>query len=202
MWLQVEQDLTRLLSAKPFPALRGVRGLHGVPDYDTLLKPNGQPDPAVCKAAAHAILNSTDLKNGIREFGRRELPKVQEWVKRPICRAVSAKNNPNGAWWFDEELVQRWARQYPPGTANRKQKILDSIRPMLAVCFDWNDFTDLRVMRPTTAIPVITGQGAHKPVHSPSAPAHATTSNVFFIGGFTQVFVPYVNPGLTALYSF
>ena len=126
---------------------------------------------------------------------------MQEWTK-PICRAVSPKNNPNGAWWFDEELVQRWSRQYPPGTPNRKQLILDSIRPMLAVCFDWNDFTDLRLLRPSGAIPVITGQGAHKPIYSPTDARHANTSNVFFIGGYTQVFVPFVNQLQTQPYTF
>jgi hypothetical protein len=195
MWPQIEQELARLLSGKAFPSLRGVA------NYDKLLKPNGQPDPVACRTAAQSIVNSTDLKSGIRELGSRETPKVQEWTK-PICRAVSPKNNPNGAWWFDEELVQRWSRQYPPGTPNRKQLILDSIRPMLAVCFDWNDFTDLRLLRPSGAIPVITGQGAHKPIYSPTDARHANTSNVFFIGGFTQVFVPFVNPLQTQPYTF
>ncbi len=93
---------------------------------------------------------------------------------------MSLKNHPNGYWWF--------------ATPNRKQKILPSIRPMLAVCFDWNDFTDLRILRPSGSIPVITGQGLHKPIHSPSDPRNAATSNVLFIGGYTQVFVPFVNP--------
>jgi hypothetical protein len=199
MWSRVEQDLARLLSSKPFPALRGVPASCGIPAYDTLLK-NRQPDAVACKAAASHIVNSTDLKSGIREFGSRETPKVQEWSK-PICRAVSPKNNPNGYWWFDEELVQRWSRNYPPGTRNRKQEILESIRPMLAVCLDWNDFTDLRLMRPPSPIPVITGQGAHKPIYSPGDPKrHAALANVLFIGGFTQVFVPFVNAALTSAY--
>lgn len=195
MWLQLEQDLAQLLCARVFQELRGI------PAYDALLKPNGQPDPLRCRAAARSIVNSTDLTSGIREFGSREMPMVREWVK-PICRAISSKNNPNGCWWFDEELVQRWARKYPPGTLNRKGEILDSIRPMLAVCLDWNDFTDLRVMRPTISLPVITGQGMHKPIYSPSDPNHLASSNVFFIGGFTQVFVPFVNPALTSSYNF
>lgn len=195
MWTQVEQDLARLLSKKVFPGLRGVAA------YDKLLRPNGQPDAAACQAAAHALVYSTDLKDGIKEFGRRELPKVQEWSD-PICRAVSIKNNPNGLWWFDEELVQRWSRNYPPGTPNRKQQILESIRPMLAVCNDWNDFTDLRVLRPRPSIPIITGQGQYKPIYSAKDPRHAASSNVFFIGGYTQCFVPFVNPADTAPYTF
>lgn len=182
-----------MLSSKVFP------GLRGIPAYEKLIKPNGQPDPLACKTAANFIVNSTDLQSGIRELGSRETPMVREWTK-PICRAISPKNNPNGSWWFDEELVQRWARRYPAGTPNRKQQILESIRPMLAVCFDWNGFTDLRVMRPTSPIPVITGQGLHKPIYSPSHPLHGANANVVFIGGFTQVFVPFVNPGHTSLY--
>jgi hypothetical protein len=200
LWSQVEQDLARLLTSKAFPALRAVPASRGIPAYNTLLK-NGQPDAVACKAAASQVVNSTDLKSGIREFGSREAPKVQEWSK-PICRAVSPRNNPNGYWWFDEELVQRWSRNYPPGTRNRKHEILESIRPMLAVCLDWNDFTDLRFMRPSTPIPVITGQGAHKPIYSPGDPNHAEFANVLFIGGFTQVFVPFVNGTLTSAYPF
>lgn len=195
MWLQLEQDLTQLLSRRVFLELRGI------PAYDALLNSNGRPDPLRCGAAARSVVNSTDLTRGIREFGRREMPTVREWVK-PICRATSPRNNPNGCWWFDEELVQRWARKYPPGTPNRKREILESIRPMLAVCLDWNDFTDLRVMRPTISIPVITGQGMHKSIYSQSDPRYLASSNVFFIGGFTQVFVPFVNPALTSLYNF
>ena len=40
----------------------------------------------------------------------------------------------------------------------RKDKIMEALRPMLAVCYDWNDFTKLVVMRPgTPGIPVLTG---------------------------------------------
>ena len=61
MWPQIEQDLARLLSSKLFPALRGVAA------YDALLnKATGLPDAAACKAAANRIVNSTDLKTGIR----------------------------------------------------------------------------------------------------------------------------------------
>jgi hypothetical protein len=173
--------------------------LKTVAGYKQLLRPDGQPDAAACQAAAHAIVHSTDLKDGIKEFGRREMPKVQEWSK-PICRAH--KNNPNGLWWFDEELVQRWGRNYPPGTPNRKQQILESIRPMLAVCNDWNDFTNLVVLRPKPSIPVITGQGQYKPIYSAKDARHAAFSNVLYIGGYTQCFVPFVNPDDIAPYMF
>ena len=69
MWPLIEQELAKLLSGKAFPSLRGVV------TYDKLLKPNGQPDPMACKAAAQSIVNSTDLKSGIRELGSRETPK-------------------------------------------------------------------------------------------------------------------------------
>jgi hypothetical protein len=71
---------------------------------------------------------------------------------------------------------------------------------MLAVCLDWNDFTDLVILHPKSSIPVITGQGAHKPiVYSPTDPRYQ--NNVFLIGGFTQVFVPFVNNGDISPYS-
>jgi len=194
MWVTVEQELGQLLSSKVFPALRGI------PAYDKLITINGQPDPEACKIAAREIVNLQELKSGIREFGSRETPKVREWIK-PICRAVSVQNNPNGHWWFDEELVRRWSQKYPQATPNRKQQILESMRPMLAVCFDWNGFTDLRLMRASGPIPVITGQGAHQPIFSQRDPRHANNANVLFIGGFTQVFVPFVNPASTSLYQ-
>ena len=194
MWVKVEEELGQLLSSKTFPALRGI------PAYDKLINSMGEPDAAACKIAAREIVNSGDLKSGIREFGSREMPTVREWVK-PICRAISPRNNPNGAWWFDEELVRRWSQKYPQATPNRKQQILEAMRPILAVCLDWNDFTDLRLMRPASPIPVITGQGAHKPIFSPASAQHAANANVLFIGGFTQVFVPFVNPASISLYQ-
>lgn len=193
MWPQIEQDLAQLLSKKVFPGLRGVA------EYEKLLRPNGQPDARACQAAAHAIVNSTDLTDGIKEFGRRQTAKVQEWSK-PIYRAVSPKNKKNGFWWFDEELVQRWSRRYPPGAPNRKQQILESIRPMLAVCKDWNDFTELLVLSPKPSIPIITGQGQYKPIYSPKDPLHAEYSNVLYIGGYTQCFVPFLNANDTSPY--
>jgi hypothetical protein len=75
MWSRVEQDLSQLLAGKMFPGLRGIAG------YEKLLKPNGQPNPSACSAAAHAIITSTDLKSGIREFGSRESPQAREWRK-------------------------------------------------------------------------------------------------------------------------
>jgi hypothetical protein len=93
--------------------------------------------------------------------------------------------------------------QLSTGNAESQTGNSGTIRPMLAVCLDWNDFTDLRLMRPTASIPVITGQGAHKPIYSPSdSKRHAAHANVLFIGGFTQVFVPFVNAALTSAYLF
>jgi hypothetical protein len=63
--------------------------------------------------------------------------------------------------------------------ANSLSKVITSF------CIDWNDFTDLRVMRPKTAIAVITGQGAHKPDYSPADPRYK--SNVFLIGGLSPL---------------
>jgi hypothetical protein len=175
VWPQLERDLAELLTRKVFP------GLRGVPGYEKLLASDGRPDAAACQTAAHAIVNSTDLKDGIKEFGGREVPKVQDWSK-PLLRAVSPKNNPNGFWWFEEELVKRWSRKYPPGMPNRKGHILESIRPMLAVCRDWNDFTDLRVFWPRTSVPIITGQGQYKPIFSTMDARHAAFPNVLYMG--------------------
>lgn len=191
MWDQIERQLAHLLSNKIFP------GLLPVPDYRALLRPNGQPDPNLCAAKSKVIVATA--RDGIREFGSGGPPKVEEW-KEPICRAVSPRNRPDGQWWFEESLVQRWSRRYPPATPGRKQKILDSLRPMLAVCHDWNDFTDLVVIRPTSPIPAIVGQGSHKGIYSSADPRHHAYPNVFFIGGFRQVFLPFVNPGIIKKY--
>lgn len=196
MWSQVEQELTKLLSTKPFPALMGV------PAYAKLFQ-NGKLDAKACKEQADFIVNKTDLKSGIREFGSREPLKVQEWSK-PIWRAIDPKRRTDGYWWFDDELVQRWSGVYPPGTPDRQAKIMKALRPMLAVCTDWNDFTILRTMRISSPIPVITGQGAHKGLFSsdskdPEAQElHEKTKNVFLIGGYKQFFVPFVNGSWTS----
>lgn len=201
MWPSVEEKFATLLSSKIYPALRGVAA------YDGLLTA-GKPDAAKCKAFANQVMTKTDLQSGIREKGITGVPQVEEWSK-PLFRAITpGKNNPNGAWWFDTELLDRWLRNIPAGTPDRKQKVMESIRPMLAVSFNWNDFTELQVMNPPSPIPVITGQGTHKPIFSPDPRDKAAqqkyeeNKNVFFIGGYKQVFVPIVNPATTKLHVF
>lgn len=190
-----------MLSSKIYPALRGT------PKYDDLLTA-GKPDAAKCKAFAHSVMTSTDLQSGIKENGHTGVPQAEEWHKTLFRAITPGKNNPNGAWWFDKELLDRWMRNIPAGTPDRKKKVMESIRPMLAVSFNWNDFTELQVMNVSSPIPVVTGQGVHKPIWSPdpSNPAaqqqYEDNKNVFFIGGYKQVFVPIVNPATTKLHVF
>jgi hypothetical protein len=201
MWSTVEHNLTALLVKKVFPALLGAHA------YDNLLS-GGRPDPVKCKSFANHVVANTDLTDGIREKGVTGSPKVDEWVQ-PLFRAVTiGKNNPNGAWWFEKGLLDRWMRKYPPGTPNRKQLVMESIRPMLAVSFNWNDFQELQVMTPTSPIPVIIGEGRHQPIFSPDPRDQAAQKkyeehkNVVFIGGHRQVFVPIVNARLTQQHVF
>jgi hypothetical protein len=196
MWPKIELELAALLKKKTYTSLVGA------PRYDKILV-RGLPDPKACDTAAKDIIANQNLRNGIKEFGSREPLKVEEWSK-PLCRAISPRNSAEGPWWFDEALVQRWAGIYPPGTPNRKQKILDSLRPMLAVCIDWNDFTDLALFRPSAPIPAITGQGAHMPRYSDKDPQQRHLEpeehKIVFIGGFKQVFLPFLKPGTTSVY--
>jgi hypothetical protein len=78
---------------------------------------------------------------------------------------------------------------------------------MLAVCYDWNDFTQLWKMAPAPGgIPAITGQGRPQPLTSLDPAAHYTAqeraelTKVLFIGGYQQVFLPFVPRGLVAQY--
>ena len=64
---------------------------------------------------------------------------------------------------------------------------------MLAVSKDWNEMTELRMMRLPGPIPVITGMGQHKQIYSPEDSKQRGDPKVVFIGGFTQCFVPLVN---------
>jgi len=196
MWPKVEQDLTGLLQSKVYPLLRGYRG------YESLLVA-GVPDADRCRDAATRITKEVRDSRGVREFGTRQAVSAEEQTGE-LFRAVSPRNNPYGAWWFGAELVHRWERVYPASMPRqqRREKILESLRPMLAVCYDWNDFTQLWVMRlGGGAIPVITGQGSAQPIFSAKAgPEHQHYNNVTFIGGYPQVYVPFVPKGRVAQY--
>jgi len=188
MWSKVEKDLAALVESKVYPVLRGI------PEYEALLAA-GAPDPVRCRNAATRIVKEVQDSRGVKEFGSRQTAAAQD-QQEELFRAVSPRNNPYGAWWFDAKLVRRWEQIYPASMPRlqRREKIFDSLRPMLAVCYDWNDFTQLWVMRLGGAtIPVITGQGASQTIYSPKAgQQHQDYQNVAFIGGYPQVYVPFV----------
>ena len=187
MWPRVKSELADLLSRKVFSALRDV------PEYEKLLV-SGVPDRVACAAAADEIVSAVQKSGGVKEFGSRQAPAAKEWSGE-LFRAASPRNNPYGAWWFDPELVRRWEQVYPACLPrfDRRQKIYDSLRPMLAVCYDWNGFTQLWVMRLPGNIPVITGQGASQPIFSQAAgQKHLHNKNVAYIGGYQQIYIPFV----------
>lgn len=196
MWQKIGDDLGALLGRKAYPALRGI------PKYDALMR-GTSPDPTACHDAGRKIANDVMTSNGIRDFGRRQDAKAEVWTGK-LFRACSARNNPYGNWWFGAELVERWERRYPATMprAERRARIFDSLRPMLAVCLDWNDFTELWLMAAAPGgIPVITGQGRHQPLISPHAKTgYDPQERVVFIGGYSQVYVPFVPRGLVAQY--
>jgi hypothetical protein len=188
MWPVVEKDLASLLASKTYPVLTGNK------KSEELLV-GGVPDPARCQAAAAKIVQDVQKSGGVKEFGSKQAAKAEIW-KDQLFRGVSPRNNPKGKWWFDGELVKRWEQIYTASMPRleRREKIFESLRPMLAVCYDWNDFTQLWVMRlDGGTIPVITGQGASQPLYSPQEKQkHQQYHNVAFIGGYQQVYVPFV----------
>lgn len=188
MWSKVKRDLADLLSRKVYPALRGV------PNYEKLVVA-GVPNKAACIAAADEIVKAVQGSGGVKDFGSRQTAAAKEWSE-DLFRAASPRNNPYGLWWFDPELIHRWEKVYPATLPRleRREKIYESLRPMLAVCYDWNDFTQLWVMRlPAGGIPVITGQGKSQPIFSPAAgQKHLDYKNVAFIGGYQQIYAPFV----------
>ena len=196
MWQKVGDDLGALLSRGTYPALRGI------PSYDALFR-GLVPDPKACLVAGRKIANDVMSSNGIRDFGRQQNAKAEVWTGK-LFRASSPRNNPYGNWWFGAELVERWERRYPATLPRmeRRERIFESLRPMLAVCLDWNDFTELWMMAAAPGgIPVITGQGKHQPLISPHAKTrYDPQEKVLFIGGYPQVYVPFVPKTLVARY--
>jgi hypothetical protein len=201
MWNKVASDLAALLERSAFPALTEVA------EY-TSLRAAAATKPGAWVQAADAIVASSNLRNGIKDFGSRQDAKATAW-NGTLFRAASKRNNPYGAWWFDAALVERWEKVYPATLPRqvRRQKIFEALRPMLAVCYDWNDFTELWKMAPAPGgIPAITGQGRAQPLTSLDPKVNYTPqeraelSKVVFIGGYQQVFLPFVPKGLVAQY--
>ncbi|HXC97008.1 MAG TPA: hypothetical protein VNU92_15005 [Edaphobacter sp.] len=196
MWPKAESDLAALLTSKVFPLLRGL------PEYEALLA-GGKPDPVKCQVAAKQIVKTVQTSGGVHGFGSRQVVAATEWTD-DLYRAASPRNNPCGAWWFDAELIRRWEQVYPASLPRleRREKIFNALRPMLAVCYDWNDFTQLWVMKPGgLGLPVLTGQGTSQPIFSKSAGQnHLDNRNVLFIGGYQQVYVPFVQKARVVQY--
>jgi hypothetical protein len=193
-----ESDLAKLLSREAYPLLNGSRftcerGQRTI-TYDGLLD-GSKPNETRCKQAAAVVVNELANSGGVREFGSRQPVRAQLWSKQ-LCRGLGPVGNSreDGPWWFEAELVRRWERVYAaelPG--KRRDKVMEAIRPMLAICKDWNDLLRLVTMTPAgKGIPVLTGQGRHQPIESSKSKKYDQKEKVVFIGGFQQVFVPFV----------
>lgn len=200
MYPQAEKELARLLTSQTYPALIGQ------PDYQALLK-NGKPDPMLCQKKAAEVVQRLRSSGGVHEFGSKQAVEAKVW-KAVLFRGVDkARQNGAGPWWVDEEIVKRWERNYagePP--AQRRAQVLKAMRAMLAVCYDWSNVDELWMMRaPNGGIPVLTGQGTHQPVNHAeaqqlTAAGRSNEVKVFFIGGYQQVYVPFVPKSLIAPY--
>lgn len=201
MLTATEKVLAQLLSQQVYPALLKAPAASGsgatIPAYDSLIA-DGQPVPERCAAAARAITSALASSGGVREAGAA----AKLW-HTPLCRVLGASgsNSMLGRWWFDAALVRRWEQVHsdaPPG--KRRDLVLSSLRPMLAVSRDWNDMLRIEMMTPPApGFPVIVAPGRHQPTWSDRHAKH--DPNVVFIGGFQQVYVPYVPPGLIRPYS-
>ncbi len=198
MYETAEKDLARLMSYEVYPQLNGSRFTYdrglGTIKYDELLD-GSKPNETRCKQTAAVVVNELANSGGVREFGSRQPVRAELWSKQ-LCRGLGpvGKGREDGPWWFEAELVRRWERVYAselPG--KRRDKVMEAIRPMLAVCRDWNDMLRLATMTPGgKGIPVLTGQGRHQPIESSKSTKYDPQEKVVFIGGFQQVYVPFV----------
>lgn len=198
MYETAEKDLARLLSYEVYPQLNGSRFTYdrglGTIKYDELLD-GSKPNETRCKQTAAVVVKELGNSGGVREFGSRQPVRAELWSKQ-LCRGLGpvGMGREDGPWWFEAELVRRWERVYAselPG--KRRDKVMEAIRPMLAVCRDWNDMLRLATMTPGgKGIPVLTGQGRHQPIESSKSTKYDPQEKVVFIGGFQQVYVPFV----------
>lgn len=199
MLTAVEKDLASLLSRQIYPALLGAHGDAGarIPEYASLIA-DGNPVPERCTAAARAIASAVAVSGGVREAGA-----IAKLWHTPLCRVLgrAGSNSMLGRWWFDASLVQRWeqAHAYEP-VGKRRDLVLASLRPMLAVSHDWNDMLRIEMMTPPApGFPVIAAQGTHQPTWSKDHAKH--DPKIVFIGGFQQIYVPFVPPELIRAYG-
>ena len=174
MYAIAEQDLKALLMARTYSSLASV------PAYQKLFV-GGKPDAQLCAQAARTTVSQLASSGGVYEFGTRQPVQAQVWTGE-LCRAIGPGSRVDGPWWFDCEMPSK-----------RRDKVIKALRPMLAVCRDWNDFLSLVTFRPgADGIPVLTGQGRSQPTYSSRSPKYDAKETVVFIGGFQQVFVPFV----------
>ncbi len=197
MYAQAEKELAGLLAKQVYPQLTSV------PGYQALLVA-GKPDAGKCAAAAANAVKRLSDSGGVREFGSRQKVEAKLWSGQ-LCRGLGAvgSGRVDGPWWFEAELVKRWERVYAGEMpAKRRDKVMEALRPMLAVCHDWNDMLRLVTMTvQAPGIPVLTGQGTPQPLFSKNSPNYDVKEKVVFIGGFQQVYVPFVPVQLVGNYA-
>jgi hypothetical protein len=198
MYSQAEATLAELLFKEPFPALADHL------DYMALMV-KGKPDEKRCLVKAKKIVQNLRSSGGIREFGSKQAVQATVW-RDVLYRGVDKqRRNSDGPWWVDEELVKRWEHNYKGVTSQeRRAQVLKAMRAMLAVCYDWSAVDELWKMRaPIGGLPVLIGQGTYQPVNFGEANALSAAGQrdevkVFFIGGYRQVYVPFVPKSLIA----
>jgi hypothetical protein len=207
MYESAEKNLAELLSRQVYPQLMDTkftwnRGAQSIP-YRSLLVGN-KPDPVRCRQAATEVVKELAKSGGVKEFGSRQPVRAELWGKQ-LFRGLGAvgSGRVDGQWWFEGELVKRWERVYASEhPTKRYDKVLEALRPMLAVCYDWNDMLRLVTMTPGgMGIPVLTGQGTHQPIESAQSKHYDPQEKVVFIGGFQQVYVPFVPVQLVSNYA-
>jgi hypothetical protein len=207
-----EKDLADLLRRQVYPQLMDskfsywVGGKKNEIEYKSLVKLN-TPDRALCTDAAGVIVKELAKSGGVKEVGSLQSVEAGLWNKQ-LCRGLGAveRGGISGPWWFEAELVKRWERVYAaemPG--KRRDKVMEAVRPMLAIRKDWNDLLRLVTMTPGGAgIPVLTAQGTHQPLVSgrkdETPEEQKERLKVVFIGGFQQVYVPFVPVQLVGNY--
>ena len=158
-------------------------------------------DEGRCGQAAATIIGELSRQDAIQDFGTRQAATVELW-SRQLCRALGPVGSGylDGPWWFDAQLVRRWQAVYATDSASKRHdRVMQALRPMLAICKEWNDMLRLVTVTPGGAgIPAISGRGKAKPPSNAEhekwkvADPNTRGAEVLMIGGFQQVYVPFV----------
>jgi len=202
-----EKNLAELLSQQVYPQLMDSKFTYSDNGQQTIayrsLLSGNKPDDARCKQAAAIVMKELAKSGGVKEFGSRQPIRAELWSKQ-LYRGLGAvgQGRVDGPWWFEADLVKRWERVYAAELpAKRRGKVMEAIRPMLAICNDWNDLLRLVTLTPGGGgIPVLTGQGTHQPIESVKSKKYDPQEKVVFIGGFQQIYVPFVPVQLVGNY--